>query len=260
MARFLVAIETLSSRRSVGQLTCMEMRMNQQSASPSAAVTGPMTLVSHALCPYVQRAAIVAHENDIALERVVVDLADKPGWFVERSPTGKVPLLMIGDITLFESAAIAEFLDEISGSGMLPRDPVERARHRAWIEFASGTLAEIGALYSAADSAAYDARREALACRFRRVAKQLKNPWFGGRRFGLVDAAFAPVFRYLDAFERDANLFLLDDAPGLSHWRVRLSTRASVKAAILPDYPERLRAFLLSRDAHISRVMRGEAR
>jgi glutathione S-transferase len=237
----------------------MEVRMNAQPELPGAAGLGPMTLVSHALCPYVQRAAIMAHEKAIALERVVVDLADKPDWFVERSPTGKVPLMMIGDITLFESAAIAEFFDEISGGGMLPRDSIERARHRAWIEFASGTLAEIGAFYSAADSAAYDTRRGALVGRFRRVAKELTGPWFGGRTFGLVDAAFAPVFRYLDAFERDADLFLLDDEPGLSDWRERLAKRASVKAAVLPDYPERLRAFLLSRDAHISRVMRREA-
>jgi glutathione S-transferase len=233
--------------------------MNAQPELPGAAGLGPMTLVSHALCPYVQRAAIVAHEKAIAIERAVVDLADKPDWFVERSPTGKVPLLMIGDVTLFESAAIAEFLDEISAGGMLPREPIERARHRAWIEFASGTLAEISALYSAADMAAYDSRQRALAGRFRRVAKELNGPWFGGRTFGLVDAAFAPVFRYLDAFERDANLFLVDDEPGLSRWRERLAKRASVKVAVLPDYPERLHAFLLSRNAHISRVLRREA-
>ncbi len=229
--------------------------MNKQSEGLAAARLGRLTLASHALCPYVQRAAIVALEKAIAFERVVIDLASKPDWFVERSPTGKVPLLMIGDMTLFESAAIAEFLDEITGGGMLPEDPIERARHRAWIEFASGTLAEIAGLYSSSDLLAYDARREALAGRFRRIAEELKGPWFGGPAFGLVDAAFAPVFRYLDAFERDARLFLLDHEPRLSEWRDRLAKRASVQTAVLPDYPERLHAFLLSRNSHISRLM-----
>lgn len=229
--------------------------MNERAATPGLSEPKSLTLASHALCPYVQRAAIVALEKAIVFERVVIDLANKPTWFVERSPTGKVPLLMIGDVTLFESAAIAEYLDEISGGGMLPSDPVERARHRAWIEYASGTLAEIGAFYSACDEAAFEARREALVARFRRVSEEVKKPWFGGDEFGIVDAAFAPVFRYLDEFEREATLFLLADLPNLADWRDRLLRRESVKASVLPDFPDRLHAFLVSRRSHLSELI-----
>lgn len=238
--------------------------MSKRATIPGPSELKSLTLASHALCPYVQRAVIVAIEKAIVFDRVVIDLGNKPAWFVERSPTGKVPLLMIGDVTLFESAAIAEFLDEISGGGMLPRDPVERARHRAWIEYASGTLAEIGALYSARDAAAFEARREALVARFQRVSEEVQNPWFGGDEFGIVDAAFAPVFRYLDEFEREATLFLLADLPNLADWRDRLLRRESVKASVLPDFPDRLHAFLVSRNSHLSQLMsrracRGEA-
>jgi glutathione S-transferase len=229
--------------------------MTEQPPLSDPARPDAMIMASFALCPYVQRAAIVALEKALAFERVVVDLANKPDWFVKRSPTGKVPLLMMGEITLFESAAIAEFLDEISGGGMLPEDAIERARHRAWIEFASGTLAEIAALYNAADEAAFDARAEALKLRFGRVSQALQGPWFGGETFGLVDAAFAPVFRYLDTFERDADLFLLAGDAGLEQWRGRLAERASVSKAAVPDYAERLRAFLLARNSFISRLI-----
>ena len=210
------------------------------------------TLVSHALCPYVQRATIVALEKAIDFDRIVVDLADKPSWFIERSPTGKVPLLIVGETTLFESAAIAEYLDETSGGGMLPPDPVERARHRAWIEFASGTLAEIGGLYSAPDAGTFAAKRRSLTNRFERLAAEVEGPWFGGASFGLADAAFAPVFRYLDVFEREAGLYLLSDLPSLTGWRERLAARASVRAAVASDYPARLRAFLLAKGSHMS--------
>lgn len=57
-------------------------------------------LVSHPLCPYVQRAAIVAAEKRIPLERMIVSLADRPHWFVKISPTGKVPLLIVDDEVL----------------------------------------------------------------------------------------------------------------------------------------------------------------
>lgn len=229
--------------------------MNKRATIPGLSELKPLILASHVLCPYVQRAVIVALEKAITFERVVIDLADKPAWFVERSPTGKVPLLMIDDVTLFESAAIAEFLDEISGGGMLPKEPVERARHRAWIEYASGTLAEFGALYSARDTEAFETHRESLVARFQRISEEVNGPWFGGDKFGIVDAAFAPVFRYLDAFERDATLFLLADLPNLAEWRDRLSRRESVKAAVLPDFPDRLCAFLLSRNSHLAQLM-----
>ena len=64
-----------------------------------------LTLVSFDLCPYVQRAAIALAEKGVAFERRTVDLANRPAWFTEISPLGKVPLLMVGGAVLFESAA-----------------------------------------------------------------------------------------------------------------------------------------------------------
>lgn len=107
-----------------------------------------LTLVSHHLCPYVQRAAIALSEKGVAFERITIDLAAKPEWFKAISPLGKVPLLRVarpdrGDAVLFESAVICEFIEETqAGTPLHPRDPIERARHRAWIEFASAVLSE----------------------------------------------------------------------------------------------------------------------
>ncbi len=59
---------------------------------------GPaLTLVSHALCPYVQRAAIVLAEKGATFERRTVDLANKPDWFLRISPLGKTPVLLVGN-------------------------------------------------------------------------------------------------------------------------------------------------------------------
>jgi hypothetical protein len=40
-----------------------------------------IVLVSHHLCPYVQRAAIALAEKAVLFERAYIDLADKPAWF-----------------------------------------------------------------------------------------------------------------------------------------------------------------------------------
>jgi len=54
-----------------------------------------LTLISHHLCPYVQRAAIALGEKGAPFERILIDLANKPDWFLKISPLGKVPLLVI---------------------------------------------------------------------------------------------------------------------------------------------------------------------
>jgi glutathione S-transferase len=67
----------------------------------------PLTLISHALCPYVQRASIALGEKAVAFERVYVDLANKPAWFEALSPLGKTPVLKVGNTAIFESAVIS---------------------------------------------------------------------------------------------------------------------------------------------------------
>ena len=215
-----------------------------------------LKLVSHPLCPYVQRAVIVMTEKQVAFERIDIDLADKPAWFLELSPTGKTPLLMVGEThALFESAAIVEYLDETCGTPLMPTDPIERARSRAWIEFASGTLADIAGLYAAPDEPAFANKCAALERRFGQIDAALAGPWFAGEDFGLVDAAFAPVFRYLDAFERLAGLALADGLARLSEWRQALAERPSVGVAVAPDYPARLEQFLLARRSYLTRAI-----
>lgn len=221
-------------------------------------------LISHALCPYVQRVAITAAEKGVALDRTDIDLSDKPEWFLDLSPTGKTPVLSVVDANharhaLFESAAICEYLDETGPAPrMLPADPVGRARHRAWIEFASGVLGEIAGLYSAPDQQAFNARAVALRSRFVQVEKTLEAPWFGGETFGLADAAFAPVFRYLDVFEERLGLSLIVDSPKTDAWRLAMASRLSVAASVSTDFPDRLYAFLKARPTYMGRLARAD--
>lgn len=118
-----------------------------------------LTLVSHPLCPFVQRAAIVLLEKGVPFERINVDLSAKPDWFLALSPTGKVPLLKVRridgeDAILFESMVICEYLEETQGGApMYSDDALLRARQRAWIEFATPTLADAWQFLNATDPA-----------------------------------------------------------------------------------------------------------
>ncbi len=218
-----------------------------------------LRLISHKLCPYVQRAVIVAYEKEIAFERKDIDLANKPGWFLAISPTGKTPLLEVergGKVTiLFESAVIAEYLDEIAGDPLLPADPLERARHRAWIEFASGTLGAIAQLYGARDAASFGQARDQLRSRLEQIERAIEGPWFGGAQFGLVDAAFAPALRYLGVFHAGAGLDMLEGLARTAAWARRLAERNSVRRAVSPDYPQLLVEFVMGKGSYLGMLL-----
>lgn len=219
-----------------------------------------LRLISHKLCPYVQRAVIVAKEKDIPFHRVDIDLADKPDWFLELSPTGKVPLLEVTEEdgrahVLFESAVIAEYLDEIAGQPLLPRNPLERARQRAWVEFASATLADIGKLYSARDGASFGAAADALEGRLQLLDREIVGPWFAGGRFGLVDAAFGPVFRYLDVFDWRLGRETRLRPAKVRVWSEALANRDSVRDAVARDYAERLIDFVVRKNSYLGGLL-----
>lgn len=236
--------------------------MNTPTTAPAA-----LTLVSHALCPYVQRVAIVLHEKGLAFERRTIDLARKPDWFLAISPLGKTPVLQVRGESLFESAVICEYLDEVAMPALHPQDPLQRARHRAWMEFGSGVLSAIGAFYSAPDDAALRARAHDLRSRFVRLEAALAQsggagPYFGGPAFGMVDAVFGPVFRYFDVIDELPGMHASGWWQGLQRvpqWRAALSARASVRQAVGADYAERLREFLRSRGSALSQRMAAAA-
>ncbi|RUW79644.1 glutathione S-transferase family protein [Mesorhizobium sp. M1E.F.Ca.ET.063.01.1.1] len=232
--------------------------------SGESEMTARLTLVSHHLCPYVQRAAISLAEKGVPFERVNVDLSSKPDWFKAISPLGKVPLLRVrhggGEEVIFESAVILEFLEETEANPLHPADPLMRARHRAWIEFGSAILNAIGRFYSAADGAAFVTESKALSEMFARVEAELaarqSGPWFAGDRFSLVDAVYGPIFRYFDTFDRIGDFGILDDKPLVRAWREALTKRQSVREAVGADYPRRLHAFLRAKGSYLSEIIR----
>lgn len=223
-------------------------------------MTQKLTLVSHVLCPYVQRAVIALKEKQVHFERIDIDLANKPDWFLQVSPLGKTPVLLVDGKPIFESAVICEYLEDTEKPALHPAVPLQRARHRSWIEFASATLNAIGALYSAQDEKTFAVIAADLRGKFQQLESELvsarhSGPYFDGDSFSLVDAAFAPVFRYFDVFDTIGNFGVFTNAPRVNEWRKALQSRSSVREAVQVNYPELLWAFLLKRNSEISRRM-----
>lgn len=224
-------------------------------------------LVSHVLCPYVQRSVITLEEKGIQYTRSDIDLANKPQWFLDKSPMGKVPILMVDEDSraLFESAVICEYLDEVTSSSLNPTDILTKAYHRAWIEFGSSILNDIGALYNAKTEAAFNDSIKQLIKKFSQIEQELNakedmieskpNRYFAGNVFHMIDAVYGPIFRYFDVFEDFINVRIFETLPKCQLWRESLALRPSVQNAVSEDYPERLKAFVINRQSYMSELL-----
>jgi len=171
---------------------------------------------------------------------------------------GKTPILRVdAQDVIFESALICEYLEETAdGPALHPRDPLERAQHRGWIEFASQTLNDIAGLYGAPDQAGFERKRANLEGKLARVEAALgQGPFFSGDDFSLVDAAFAPVLRYFDVLDSVIKPNPFDGLPKTQAWRKALSSRPSVASAVANNYADRLTFFLRARGSYISKML-----
>lgn len=215
-------------------------------------------LISNHLCPYTQRAAIQLGEKGQAYTHRYIDLADKPAWFLAISPLGKVPVLRVNGQAVFETSAICECLEELlPAPALLPAEALARARQRAWCEFASALIGEVFGFYMAPDATALERQRAQLALRLARLDEALASggSFFDGPAFQLVDAAFAPVFRLFDTFDRIGDFGWWSGLARVPAYRAALAGRASVQQAVVPDYALRFEHYLHGRDSELARRM-----
>lgn len=200
-------------------------------------------LCSFKTCPWVHRAAIVLQQKGIEYEIEYIDRHNRPDWFLEISPHSKVPVLIVdGEHALFESNAIAEYLDEVADPRLHPEDPILRARNRAWTDYLP-TFSQITHLSNAVDEADFKARIEKARIPVSRVEGALEKrgndgPFFNGTEFSLVDAGYAPALMRFTLLDNVRSTGLLDDAPLVAAWRDTLISHPAVKAGVVPEFRE----------------------
>lgn len=198
-------------------------------------------LCSFKTCPWVQRAAIVLRAKNIDYDITYIDRNNRPDWFLKISPHSKVPVLRIGENdALFESNAIAEYLDETAAPQLHPADPLARARNRAWTDYVT-TFA------SAISTTAYSDSEEEFtkkAAKIPEVFGKLDDalakrgndgPYFNGPKLSLVDAAYAPFLQRYTFMDHLHPLGIIEKFPHLKAWRDALLAAPAVKTSTVPN-------------------------
>jgi glutathione S-transferase len=193
---------------------------------------GPIHLYSADLCPYAMRVRHTLAEKGLAFELTEIDPRNKPDWFAQVSPHGKIPLLVDGEERIWESAAICEYLeDAFAVAALLPNAPAQRARARAWIAFADDKL------YGATNTMFHSRDPDLMARTIRQFPNDIRvleeqafahgGPWVLGAAFSLADIALYPWFDQACVLEAFCGL-KMPSAPRLDAWRRAMLSRPAL--------------------------------
>ena len=183
--------------------------------------------------------------KNVDFEVTYIDLRDKPDWFLALSPHGKVPMLQVDGRPLFESNAIAEYLDEQIPPRLHPEDAFRRARHRAWTDFVPLFASGLGGVYVKDP----EKREKAMEVARRNVGKLEgaisvergggDGPFFSGQDLCLVDAAYAPFLQRFGMVEPMIESGLMADFPLVSAWMDALANDPRVRDSVPEQFHDR---------------------
>jgi glutathione S-transferase len=199
-----------------------------------------MKLYDFKSSPNCQRVKVVLEEKKIPYETVPIDLRkkeQKTPEYLKINPYGKVPALIDGDTTLYESCIINEYLNEkYPDPPLMPADAGKRAKARILIDYG---LAQMDPPYQKLrmelmkdekeqDKAVVQNAKAELKKLLQRFENEVADQSYLAGEFSLVDAALIPRFTRLEGFG------VLPDPslPRLEKYLQRMKERPSVKAIL----------------------------
>ena len=208
---------------------------------------------------------IVLRTKKVDFEITYINLREKPDWVLKISPHGKVPVLSVGDDVLFESNAIAEFLDETVSPQLHPTDAIKRARNRAWTDFVPDFSKGLSAAYRRDTVEEMEEGRADAEKVLAKLEDAIKNergndgPYFNGDTLCLVDAAYAPFLQRFMIAEAKLNTGLLDVFPLVRAWTEALLATDLVTGSVAETFVPEFKASMTRYGYHIGTLFAEEA-
>jgi len=207
-----------------------------------------MLLYSGPLSLFARKVEIALGEKGISVERAMVPFSQTRGYapkhdvVLAANPKAQVPVLIDGDLTLYDSTVIIEYLDDAyPNPPLLPRDAAARARCRLLeLEADEVLLAPVRALMHRTEPPGPDAERRraqeleaakaeaVILGNYERVAAKLANREFLCGDFSLADIATFMVIHYAVRLGGPP----LPNPSNLSNWYRRLAERPAFAAVI----------------------------
>ena len=214
-----------------------------------------LKIISFKICPFVQRVTALLEAKKLNYKVEYISLNDKPGWFLDISPNGQVPVLIVENGTaLFESDAIVEYLEEVYPPLQSDVPAETRALNRAWSYLASKNyLVQCGAQRSP-DLETLKERSARLAAAFSRIEPHLGDgPFFGGTDIGQVDIAWLPLLHRAEVIRKHSGYDFTAAHPRLQRWQKSLLATGLAERSVASDFEQAFTGFYLSEETSLGR-------
>jgi glutathione S-transferase len=196
-----------------------------------------MELFSARVCPYAHRTRLLLIEKNVPFVLTEIDFRNKPARFLEVSPYGKVPAVVHDGSTIYESAIINEYLDEVFASpSFMPSSPLLRAKSRIWIDYCDDYfIHDHYALLKNQETARHPVLLEKASRNFMFIEEKGlaelggSGPYWLGAEVSLVDFAWYPFFERLPAWSYYRGLQIPESCHRLKAWIAAMAARSSVR-------------------------------
>jgi stringent starvation protein A len=157
-----------------------------------------IVLYSSATDPFSHRSRFVLFEKGMDFEIKDVDMYNKPDEIDQMNHYGEVPILVERDLILYESNIINEYIDErFPHPQLMPVDPITRSKVRlGLLNFDRELYFYVKILESRNDVDEKTKERARLHIRDQLTTLApmfLKNKYFMGEEFSMLDIAIAPL-------------------------------------------------------------------
>jgi glutathione S-transferase len=179
---------------------------------------------------------MVLHEKQVDFDVHEVDLSNKSEEFLSVSPYGKVPVLAVNGMSLYESNVVNEYLNEVFETPrLLPENPEQRALARSWMAFADDYFfpfifrIRMGSQRGFSEEQVQDAK-EKLQDSLSRLERQLDGKGYLVGEYTLADIAHAGNFHRLRELAEMGDA-PLQKFPNVASWMERVESRKSYEAS-----------------------------
>ena len=208
-------------------------------------MNGPhLNIFAPTISTYGRIVAMAAEEAGLSWDIVPTDKNDPS--HLNRHPFRKTPAVEIGDLMLFESVAICQYLDEeYNKSRLQPSDPLLRARMTQWISVANTYLfptSEYGLVMPRliVPMMGREPREDIIEQELPKIAYQMsvvssrleESSYLAGPDYSLADLFTFGILRAVE-MTPEGRMILSHLLP-LKHWMARCAQRRSVCATSWP--------------------------
>ncbi len=214
-----------------------------------------MKIVSLKICPFVQRITALLAAKRISYDQGFISLSGKPQWFLDISPHGQVPVLITDTGTaLFESDAIAEYLEEVYPALNPGESPEQRALNRAWSHLAAKNYLVQCSAQRSPDRTTLIERSEKLSQAFDKIEIALgSSTYFNGETIGMVDIAWLVLLHRAHIIERHTGFDFIGERSKLKTWQKTLMASGLAEKSVAPDFEAAFADFYLSDETYLGR-------